>query len=237
MRIWHVLVFAVALAGFALAFAPAAFFVAPREGFTYTRISGAIWDGRIDGARLGGYGVREMAWRISPLDLIQGRVIAPLRLRGELEGEAVLLANMRDRRLQAPNLRITGLRTARLHLDGETHVQGLDVFFEDGVCALAQGTVSSNVLALAVGMLGFQGPELSGVARCDGDDALLSMAGAARTGEQVSFDLRVRGDGAGEWRLAVQGANAEAAAALASVGFQTQSGALVMSERLTWLPS
>lgn len=236
MRIWHFLVFAVALGGFALAFAPAAFFVAPREGFSYARISGAIWDARIEGARLGGYGVEEIAWRISPFDLVQGRVIAPLRLRGDLEGEAVVLANMTDARLQIPNMRVTGLRMARLHLDGETQVQGLDLFFEKGACALAQGTVSSNVLARAGRMLGFQAPELSGAARCEGRDALLAMAGAATTGEQVSFDLRLRGDGSGEWRLAVHGANAETAAALAGAGFQPQSDVLVMSERLTWLP-
>ncbi|HRO02501.1 MAG TPA: type II secretion system protein N [Terricaulis sp.] len=238
MRIWHFLVFAVALAAFALAFAPAAVFVAPREGFSYTRASGAIWNARIEGARLGGYSVDELAWRISPLDLVQGRVIAPLRLRGQIEGDAVLLANLRDRRLQVPNLRVSGFHAQGLLLDGETQVRGLDIFFENGVCAHAEGAIASDVLARAGRMLGFQAPELSGEARCDAGDALVALAGVAATGEQVSFDLRLQGNGAGEWRMLVHGANPEASLALAAAGFQAQaqSGVLTKGERLRWWP-
>lgn len=238
MRLWHILVFAIALGLFSLAYAPAAFFVPPREGFSYTRISGAVWNARIEGARIGRYQADAISWRISPFDLLQGRVIAPLRFSGEIEGDAVLLANLRDRRVRIPNLRVRDFHLDGLVLSGETEIWALDLFFEGGRCARAEGRLTSDVLTRAGQALGFDGPALVGGASCDGDDALVEMAGAAATGERVRLSLRLRGDGTGQWRVNVQGAGAQAQAGLLGAGFgiEPQSNELTKGEGLRWLP-
>lgn len=240
IRIWHIIVFVVLLAAFAVAGAPAAIVASFTNGqFKYQRAHGTIWNARYEGVELGQYDVDTLTWRISPLDLIQGKVIVPMHLAGDIEGDAILAANREgDRRLQAPNLRISGLQLDGLALPGETQVQGLDIFFDHGVCQTAQGQITSDVLVRSSQALRISGPQLAGQAVCNDNDALITLSGQNPGGPSMVATVRLRGDGRGEWRLGVQGASAEVQTALSVGGFQLDSatGELVRREELTWFP-
>lgn len=240
IRIWHVVVFVVLLIGFALASAPAAFVAsfAPPE-FTYARAQGSVWNGRLEGVRTRGLQITTLSWRISPFDLLQGRVIAPLQLTGDVEGDMRLLANMEDRRLMADQLRINGLPLDNVMLAGTTEIEALDIFFVGGACRQATGTIRSDVLQQSSQALRINGPPLAGEARCDGEDALITLVGQNAGADQVNIVMRLRGDGGGEWRFAILSASPEVQAALAVAGFQPDAGTgqLVRNEELRWFPN
>ncbi|HVK80191.1 MAG TPA: hypothetical protein VM915_06215, partial [Verrucomicrobiae bacterium] len=168
-----------------------------------------------------------------------GRVIAPLQLTGDLEGDMRLLANTEDRRLMATHLRVNGLPLDNLVLAGTTEIEALDIFFVGGVCRQATGIIRSDVLQQSRQALRISGPPLVGEARCDGEDALIVLAGQNPGADQVNIVMRLRGDGSGEWRFAIQSTNAEVQAALAVAGFQPDagSGQLIRNEELRWFPN
>jgi len=240
IRIWHIAVFVVLLIGFALASAPAAFVAsfAPPE-LTYARAQGSVWNGRLEDVRIRGLQIVTLGWRISPFDLLQGRVIAPLQLTGDVEGDMRLLANMEDRRLMSNHLRVNGLPLDNLVLAGTTEIEALDIFFVGGACRQAAGLIRSDVLQQSSQALRISGPPLAGEARCDGEDALITLVGQNPAADQVNINMRLRGDGGGEWRFAIQSGNPEVQAALAVAGFQpdASTGQLVRNEELRWFPN
>jgi hypothetical protein len=239
IRIWHIVVFVLLLAAFAIASMPAAFVASRLEGLVFQRASGSVWNGRLEGVQARDFEIDSVQWRISPFDLIQGKVIAPVQLAGDIEGEVRLLANAKDRRIMADQLRIEGLPLDNLHLVGVTQIEGLDLFFDDGVCRTAEARVTSDVLERSSQALGIHGPPLSGEARCDGDDALIVLGGGTPPGDRVDVVIRLRGDGSGEWRLAIASQTSEVQAALSVAGFRydANAAALVRVEELVWFPS
>lgn len=238
-RLWHALVFVLALAIFAVARAPAAYFAPQRPGvFTYDSASGTVWRAAFEGVRIGPYQARTMTWRLSPFDLVQGKARLPLTFsQGTIEGEAMLLANWRnDRRLYVSTLRLEGAPLGAVLAPGETHIRELDVFFDDGNCAAAAGQLESDVLVRAGQALNWPGPPLSGGAVCDGEDALVRLTGTNEAGESVAALMILSGDGAAQWRISVQTDRPETEAALAAAGFARGPEGLGRSEEGRWLP-
>lgn len=239
VRLWHIAVFLIALVVFAGASAPASFFAPrPSETFAYERAGGTVWRARFENVRLGPYDARAMSWRLSPLDLVQGKARLPLTFEdGAIEGEAMLLANWHgDRRIVASSLRLEGAALGSLHLPGETTIEGLDIFFDGGRCAQAAGSVQSDVLTRAGAALGWPGPPLAGAAVCEGEDGRILLSGVNGLGDQVTVSVDLRGDGAVLWRARVQTTTPEAAAALAAAGFAPDGDGLVKNGEGRWLP-
>ncbi len=240
IKLWHIVVFVLALVAFALARAPASVVVPQRpEAFTYVRATGTVWDATLEQVRIGNYAVDTLTWRISALDLVRGKLIVPLRLSGEIEGDVTLLANWEgDRRIVVRRARLQGLPLGAVVLGGETQIEGLDIFFENGVCATAAGQMRSDVIARAGQALRFVGPDLAGVAVCEGEDAVIQLNGQSADSGRVSATMRLRGNGGGDWRVSIEGASDEAVTALGAAGFERDDalGALVKREDLKWLP-
>lgn len=240
IRPWHIVVFVLALLVFAIARAPAAFFAPQRPGvFTYERALGTVWRARLEKVRLGPYETSSLSWRLSLLDLLQGKARAPLDFeRGSIEGRVMLLANMHnDRRLYAPNLTLIGFPlTENLRAPGETTLSDIDIFFDNGVCLFAHGQAQSDVLARAGEAIGWPGPPLTGDAACEGEDARILLIGTSAAGERVSARLTLRGDGGAEWRLIVQSVTPETELALTAAGFQRGADGFEISKDGRWLP-
>lgn len=240
MKIWHVLVFVVALIAFAVMMTPAAFFVRQQpDGFTFARINGSIWNGRLEEVQLGPYHAETARWRISFFDITQGKVRAPIDFEsGTMEGRVMLLANVNnDRRLFIPTLRLDGVDLGpRGAWPGEVRISNLDIFFDDGVCSAAQGAIYSDVFVRAGETLGWAGPPLNGAAACEGEDAVISATGRNALGEQVTARMLLRGDGSGAWRVSVQNAQPDTATALTGAGLQAGEGDIGHGEDMRWLP-
>lgn len=241
IRVWHVIVFALALIVSGLALAPPAFFVPQRPGqLTYERAEGTIWNARLSGVHVGPYAAARANWRLSPLDVVRGRAIVPVEFAdGSIEGNAMVLGNVQgDRRIAASQLTLSGLVLGALNLPGETRLHGVDILFEDGACVRAQGRVESDVLTRASQSLGWPGPALAGPATCDGEDARIMLSGANDLGERVNLRVLMQGDGAAAWRISVQTDRAETIAALSAAGFTrgVADGALGFGGEMRWLP-
>jgi len=241
IRIWHIVVFVLALAVFAVARAPAAFFVPQRPGqLTYASAQGTVWDAELRGVEIGQYSVGAATWTLSPLDLVQGKAIIPVTLSdGDLEGGLMLLGNWHGhRRIGIENLTVNGLNLRGVYLPGQTQFFGLDVLFEDDACVRASGRVTTDVFERAGQAIGWAGPSLAGTASCDGDNARILLSGANPQGERVNARVLLRPDGAASWRVTVQTERSETVAALNAAGFSrgAADGLLGYGEDTRWLP-
>jgi hypothetical protein len=241
IRIWHIAVFVVALVVFAVARAPAAFFLPQRPGqLSYAGAEGTIWGATLNTVALGPYRIQAASWRLSPLDVIQGKAIIPVSVRGgDMDGDLVLLGNWHgDRRIGVSQLRVAGLPIAQAMLPGETRFHGVDILFEDGACVHARGRVESDVLVRAGQALGWAGPPMAGNASCEGKDARIALTGANEAGERVNANILLKGDGAASWRVSVLTRREQTLAALAGAGFTPSAadGTLGYGEETRWLP-
>lgn len=240
MKTWHIAVFVLALVIFGVANAPASLVAARQGAVAFDRAEGTIWRGEVHGLRLAGYQAETATWRIAFLDVVRGRMIAPVELsEGTIEGRVVWLGNIQgDRRIAANPLRLDGLHLGQMTLPGETVFQDVDILFERGVCVRTQGRIESTVLQRGGQDLGWEGPVLTGGPRCEGDDAVIELAGANSVGERVNARFLLKGDGAGAWRLSVQTTRAETIAALSAAGFSAGAGdgALGFGGEMRWQP-
>ncbi|MGE0597330.1 MAG: type II secretion system protein N [Hyphomonadaceae bacterium] len=242
-RLWHIVVFVIALAAFAAARAPIGAFVKERPGlFTYGSASGTVWSGRFTDVALGPYQARTMTWRLSLLELVQSRMYADITFdEGTIRGAVRLLGNLRgDRRLITHDLVVQGvpLGDSGIMLPGDTTLRGVDILFEEGRCTQAAASVHSDVLQRSSESLSWRGPILRGDARCEGDAALVDLAGVTRQDERVAALLDLRPDGSGGWRAMVRTEDPQGRAALAAAGFQVDAaeGGLVRTGELRWFP-
>ena len=239
IRLWHIIVFVVALAVFALMRAPASLVAGRVPDFSFARAEGTVWNGRFEGVSFGALETDTLTWKLSFWDLIQGGIIADASAQGgAVTGDMRFLANfMGDKRILAPSLTLQGLPLGpSLRLAGETQAQDLDIYFDDGVCTTARGQLRSDALQRNAELLNWSGPMLAGDARCDGDDALVALGGAEGA-ETVRVLLRLHGNGEGEWRVAMEGATPASSAALSAAGFAPDSqGALSQAGDFRWTP-
>lgn len=241
IRVWHLLVFPLALLVFAVARAPAAYFVRQHPGhFSYASAEGTVWDAELTSVQLGPYAAANATWRLALFDVLQGKAIVPIVFRnGSIEGEVTLLGNVQgDRRIIAPALRLDGLALANgLRAPGETRISQLDILFLGGACESARGEAETDVLVRLGQALGWEGPRLAGQAACAGQDAQLTLAGSNAAGERVSLEIVLEGDGDGVWRATVMTQAPVTMAALAGAGFTPGSdGSLTYGENIRWLP-
>jgi hypothetical protein len=239
IRLWHIIIFVVAFALFAVARAPASLIIPQRPGvLTYASAEGTIWRARFVGLRIGALDAGEALWRLSFRDLTQGKFVARIDLSGgDMVGDATLLGNWRgDRRLVSNSLHLRGAPSSpQLALPGVTTIGNLDIFFSGGRCVSAQGSLFSDVLVRTSSLWRWDGPPLRGAAICADAVARLDLSGAGETGG-VRAVLDLSPDGRGVWRVEVRTDRPEAGAALQAAGFASEAGAFRLSREVRWAP-
>lgn len=194
------LTFALALLAGMLAFWPmrAALGAAgvERLGLSASEVTGTLWRGRLNGARLGPVALGDVRARVSLWALLAGRT--ELSLQGETgpfradlaAGRGELTARQVD--LRAP-LALLGLPAGA---DGALALSQAGVSFRDGQCRSASGRLVLEGLAGP----GWEGPTLDGPLSCDGREVLARLEGRD---DRVALDAELRMDATGVWRLAV----------------------------------
>jgi hypothetical protein len=239
MKLWHVIVFVIALVISGVILAPAAILVRQQPGLLeFERAQGGIWNGQLEGVRVGPYQAERARWRVGFGDLLQGEVHAPIVFdSGTIEGQITLSADIRNgRRISIQSLRVEGVQMGSRTWPGEVQVRHLDIVFTDGVCTSARGAVSSDVWLRARANDARAGPPLSGEAACEGEDAVITMSGQSALGEQGIGRMVLRGDGTGAYRMAIQDARPETTAELEAAGFHLAGGEVGFGEEIRWLP-
>jgi len=232
-KLWHVLVFSLAFAVFAITMAPASLLVRPQPGvLTYASAMGTVWNGRLEDVQLGPYGARELSWRVRAIDLLRGQlVLDAIADGGHLNGSARLIAGLDgSRRIVVPEAQASGAAISGVAVEGVTLVRDLDIAFARGACAEARGYVESDVLTRAGPALGWVGPPVSGGAFCEEGIAVIAVSGASATGETMSGRLSLHPGGAGEWRVEVGPATNDAEQ------LQPRGQILASSGEFAWQP-
>jgi len=243
IRIWHIAFFVIALIGFAIARAPASLIVPSREdGLAYSRAEGTIWDGRFVDARLNGVDAGTISYKVSFIKLVRGMVYVDFDMAGgALTGEGLnFRADWRgDRRLIAPNLTLEGAQLGEgLTLAGATQIRGLDLYFSDGACVTASGTLRSDVLSRSAAALNWRGPQLNGEASCRDSAAQLTLLGATGEGDTIQSFIELTPTGEGLWRAFVSTQQPVLRTVLTQRGFAPlgEGPNISLSRNFRWLP-
>lgn len=238
---WHLAIFAAVLLVAAAAFAPARFFLHPhRDGLSFEDARGTVWDATLTKARIGQLDAGDIGIRISPVDILLGRIVADIELSGaNIAGKARLQMGLGgERRLMASDMRINDFPVEnRLSLPGETRLSNIDLVLGDQACRSAQGVLESDTLVRSAEVLGANGPSLSGVASCNGPVGRLMLDGE-RDGDSAELVLDLAGNGAAQWSVVYRTATPEVAARLALLGLepQAETGAFGKRGATRWLP-
>jgi hypothetical protein len=240
MRWWHIPLFMMALALFAIAMAPMRAFAPSNPGaFSFASVEGSIWRAQFRDARFGPFAAGAASWRLSPIDLVQGRLIGDLEMKGgELQGALRILANARgDRRVVTQAMSMAGVPLGATMLKGGvTRALDVDILFQKGRCARAQGKFETDVFTRQRALLGGFGPVLYGEARCNGASAEIPLHG--REGDAgLTILLTLAPDGGARWRATLDGASPQTQAAFGLFGFRAaETGApLTLEGETTWL--
>lgn len=241
IRIWHVAVFIVMLAGAAVAFAPAqAFLQSSDEGLSFAHANGTIWNATLTHARIGQYEAGDIGIKVSAGDLLFGRVVADVDMSGrDIAGSARLQLGMDgERRLAADELRLQGLPiNETLRLPGETRLRNFDMVLGADACISAQGVLESDTLVRSGEVLGANGPLMSGAAACHGPVGRLVLSGE-RDGETAQLIVDLASSGAAQWTISYSTENSDVGARLAALGLQPGSnyGSFEKRGAARWLP-
>ncbi len=241
IRWWHLAVFGVSLVVAGAAFAPARFFFHPdSDGLAFEDARGSVWDATLTKASIGGLDAGDVAFRVSPADILLGRLVADVDLAG-----SNIIGNVRlqlglggERRLTTSDMRIKDFPVQnQFLLTGETRLSNIDLLLGDQACQSAQGILESDMLIRSADMLGARGPALSGEASCSGPAGRLTLAGE-RDGDAVELVLDLAGNGGAQWSLTYRTATPEVSMRLAAFGLEPlpETGAFGKRGAARWLP-
>lgn len=241
IRIWHIVLFVIALIISAIALAPAQLLFRGSEGvLIFQRAEGTIWHATLRSVDLGGLDGGDTSVRVSALGLLQGSVVIDVEFAGrDLSGAVRVSSGFNgNRRVQTPSLSVSGIRAQGFgRTPGVTRLTNIDLSFTQQACAAATGEVASDVLVKIAEQTGGQAPPLTGSITCAGQFARLVLQGDAG-GDSASALLDLAGSGTGTWSVTYRTSQPQLAATLIAAGFmpEGQGGAFNSKGEVTWLP-
>lgn len=201
-------------------------------GLSARAVSGPVWFARLTEAHVGDLDLGDIRARLSPLQLLLGRVRLdlasigatspgpgnPAPLKGAIStsrhsfGIDGMTASVPSGAVFAP------LPITRIDLDD------VSVRFDNGDCAAAEGRIKAQLNGAVAGIPLTQG--MSGVVRCLGGALLVPLVSQAGT-ETVT--LRISGNGRYRATLAIQSPDPSVAQKLSLVGFQQSDAGYALS--------
>jgi hypothetical protein len=193
----------------------------PAPPLSAKAVEGSIWRARLAGAGVGGATIGDVALRLAPAALAQGRLA--WTLAGDMHGR--LWRSLAGAGADGLTGRLQGAPLAALGMAG-ADLEQLGLAFDGrGRCLSAAGQVR---VALARPLAGQR--DLAGAPRCEANGLLLPLASGDG---RVRLDLEFRADG---WqaRLAVAGAGVDEGAALLASGFRRAGTSLVQEREGRW---
>jgi general secretion pathway protein N len=194
-------------------------------GLNAREVTGSIWSGRLNEARIGPVAIGDVSARLAPMPLLVGRArlavsrdsAAPDRLAGAFD----VARNRRSAESVTGTFSVASLFAplpiAALQLTDVT------VRFRDGACGRAEGLVTATVSGEVAGLP--LPASLSGAARCDRGALLLPLA----SGSGEGLALRIHGDGRYEGRLSARATEPVMVERLTGAGFTPGSSGYTLT--------
>ena len=186
------------------------------RGLAARAVTGSLWWGTLEGARMGGVPLGDLNASLSPVQLLVGRARIDFSRAGAGADRFQGAIGVTRHSFGIDDLSATlpaGDRFAPLPIS-TIKFDDLSVRFVDGRCASGQGGVRATVSGNIAGMALTQG--LSGNARCDG--AMLLLPLVSQSGMET-LNLRLSADGRYRAELLVRSADPALGARLNAAGF------------------
>ncbi len=169
------------------------------DGLTARDVSGSVWSGRLQEARLGPVALGNLDARLAVLPLLTGRA------RIDVERDSAAPDRFAGAFSVGGNRRAAEAVTGLLPVDGlfgalpvaSIELTDVTVRFRDGACERGEGQVRAALSGAPAGLPA----SLSGAARCDSGALLVPLVGGA-AGDGVM--LRIFGDGRWSTELRVR---------------------------------
>ena len=225
-----ILIFVLALAGFAIANLPLAWVMGRAAervpALEYQSASGTVWQGTVQGLRVGLQPLGRADVAVSPLSLFVGRVQADLSLQGpSLSGNGRLVvgldgrARISDGRLRGQTGGLVGLVDQVRSLNGQFSASVDELVLSGTSCEAGRGRVSTDLLTRLERDWNWAGPALAGPLDCRDGRVVLDLDGETDTGDRVSIDLAAGLDLTGDLVARVTTPVPNAQVGLQSLGF------------------
>ena len=194
---------------------------ADQVGVSASRISGSIWNGRLDAAQYRGMPLGDVVAGLDPWTLAAGT--RRLAVRGAFGKATLVQGDARGLEMADGAIEIEHLRPS-LSLTGRLRLEGVTLIFAGDRCSRAEGRIATDVLERA-----FNGPEVTGTFSCTGDAAVAQLEGRAQDA-QVGIALRL--DAAGHYQVEtrVVSVNPMVRGALALAGFAEDGDGFTRSD-------
>jgi hypothetical protein len=238
LRPWHAVVFALALAAFAIALAPASAFLNPVQGtVSFSRADGSIWSPTLRDVTFGELRAGDVRLRIDPLALLRLTLAVDAVFDGPDVKGGVSIERNSGVRLSSKALTLIGMPLlGEGRAPGETRLSDVDVTLSPETCTAATGKTTSDAFVEPLRTVtGAPGPVLSGPIACVDRAARFTLSGERDANALEAF-LDLRGDGRGDWRVTVSSPDQMRAAAFAAYGLTPNGrGGFERTGTLTWL--
>lgn len=202
-----------------------------RQGLGARAVTGTIWRGELQGARLGGVGLGDVRLGLHVPGLLLGgeRVWFDVQGRMSARGVAVMTGDEFGVGDFDASLPLEGIMS-RAPVRGRLRLDGVTAAFRNGACSAATGRVTIDRLSLPGGAQLAPSLALSGVPTCKGGLLVTPLSGQA---EGIAVDLLMTIDASGGYRLEtlLRAANPSFGALTALGGFERTMRGFVRVDR------
>lgn len=199
------------------------------------RISGTVWNGRIEKAWVTGYPVGDVDVNGHFLPLLKGTLVADLNVRGALvTGQGQVTASPNRLRFEDTDLVVdlaaTNFRDALgSPMAGQVIATVPNLSLNREGCVSGSAKVSTNTLRSSARRYGGQGFDLTGQGRCQDGLFILPITGEGPEG-RVNINVQISAQGY-TTTMVVEPRLAELAEALQIYGFQKEGTAYSLIQR------
>ena len=201
-----------------------------QQGIGWQQARGTIWDGQVTGLSYRGKQAGAVDIKSSPLSLFRGAVTSDMNWIGQTGRARVhMVTSLSSVELSGLGAdidisRLDGIHNELRRIGGALKISNAMLRFDHaGRCIEASGTAQLDLVRRLGGQYGRDWPMLSGTPACVDDAIQLPLTGDGPNGEHFELTLRTLPDGRTGMDVHIEGLDAQATAALATVGF-TKSG-------------
>lgn len=210
---------------------------APGRAVSFARVSGTIWNGRIDGLSWRGHDLGAAHIVFRPLSLLVGRLGLDVALDGGgmISGSGFI--GLKPAGLVVSDLTLSADVAALPILMPLSGQVALDVGRADltrNGCRAAEGSVRTDALVHRPAGLPWKGPVLAGPITCANGAIVIPMRGDTEAGP-IAVALTLARDGTFGVQVDARAPNSAVAGLLSGIGFVEKGGVMTLTQRGRWI--
>lgn len=206
------------------------------RGLSFSRASGTVWNGRIEGLRWRGHDLGAAQLAAQPWALFLGRLAADVALDGGVMAGGGSIA------LKPGGVAIDDLTLSAnvadlpvlLPLSGKVAIELAHADVGADGCRRIDGAVHTDALVNRPAGLAWSGPELSGPMTCSGGAVVIPLKGDTGA-ESIAVAMTLERDGSFGLRVEARTPNAAVVSILSAVGFVESGGVMTLTQRGRWI--